>query len=207
MQEVLKYQWLSLWEELQASSHPLAAFSQLVAHYTEPHRAYHNLKHIDHCLRELDEVRALSSNAALIELAIWFHDVIYDPRSKENEEQSAQIASNVLTAAKLDGMIKPLCNLILATKHNRHATDPDQQILIDIDLSILGQPSPAFSEYEKSIRQEYSWVPENDFRTARAKILRSFLDRTTIFSTATFQKKYESTARKNLENSIAALGR
>lgn len=205
VQEELKARWLSLWQRLHATGAPLAIDSQLIKHYTEPHRAYHNLKHIDHCLKELDTVRSLADNPDLIELAIWFHDAIYDPRSKENEVQSAQLAVDTAKKAGLDRIAESLSALILATRHDGAPSDKDQQILVDVDLSILGQPSAIFLEYEKNIRREYSWVAENDFRVGRRKVLQSFLDRPYIYWTSVLRKKYELKARTNLKASIQNL--
>ncbi len=82
---------------------------------------------------------------------------------------------------------------------------PDQQLVVDIDLSILGAPEERFDEYEQQIRQEYSWVDEAVFRSVRGKILQEFLARPAIYSTRTFQDLLERCARANLERSIAAL--
>ncbi|GEM_PF-2234168 len=48
------------------------------------------------------------------------------------------------------------------------------------------------------IRQEYAFVPEALFRQRREAILRSFLDRSYIYSTARFQSSLEERARANL---------
>src|SRR5262245_47509972 len=67
-------------------------FDDLANRYEEPHRAYHNLRHLRHVLETIDQLRGLVSDVTSVELAAWFHDVIYDPRGKENEEQSALYA-------------------------------------------------------------------------------------------------------------------
>ena len=84
-------------------------------------------------------------------------------------------------------------------------TDPDVQLLVDIDLSILGQPEDKFDEYEWQVRKEYEWVPENQFVAGRSEILRSFLDRLAIYSTRFFRNKYEAQARANIATSLARL--
>jgi predicted metal-dependent HD superfamily phosphohydrolase len=81
----------------------------------------------------------------------------------------------------------------------------DEQILTDIDLSILGAEARAFSQYEKRIRFEYAWVPWDEYSAGRARILQSFLDRTTIYSTPLFIQMYEARARENLARSIEKL--
>jgi predicted metal-dependent HD superfamily phosphohydrolase len=81
---------------------------------------------------------------------------------------------------------------------------PDQQLLVDIDLSILGAPEQRFAEYEQQIRQEYAFVPKWLFRRKRRAILQGFLDRPQIYSTAHFHAELEQRARDNLRKAIAA---
>jgi len=95
--------------------------------------------------------------------------------------------------------------LILVSTHRAPAEDPDGQLFADIDLSILGRPSAIFAEYERQVRVEYAWVPEPHFRSARSAILKSFLDRPSLYATPHFRKKYEAMARLNLSVSLNSL--
>ena len=95
--------------------------------------------------------------------------------------------------------------LVLATRHFESPKDLNEQIIVDIDLAILGQPSPRFHQYEREIREEYSWVPVDAFANGGARILSSILARPEIYSIAFFHRKYEIIARENLERSIARL--
>ena len=100
-------------------------------------------------------------------------------------------------------MIVTVGSLVLDTKTHLASRHSDSVLLIDIDLSILGQKEDRFSEYERQIREEYSWVPGIIFRPKRASILRGFLDRPRIYSTEMFFAKYERSARANIERSLA----
>ena len=64
---------------------------------------------------------------------------------------------------------------------------------------------PRFDEYELQIRREYGWVPDNAFREARSKILRSLLERPSVYATPTMRQRCEAQARANLERSLARL--
>lgn len=135
-----------------------------------------------------------------MELALWFHDLIYDPRAKDNEERSAERAGEVAQMMKLSQT--RVRDLILATKHSVVPIGRDAQLVVDMDLSILGAPAVRFGEYETQIREEYAWVPEPIFRTERGRILRSFLARPAIYSTEEFRSRLEGRARENLERSL-----
>ena len=57
-----------------------------VAFYTEPGRFYHTLKHTEAMLDALDRRGVLTYPLAL---AVWGHDLIYDPARGDNEARSA----------------------------------------------------------------------------------------------------------------------
>ena len=198
--------WTALWKRLGARGDASTVYNDLTTRYSEPHRAYHTLEHIGHCLDEFEQVRQLATNPDAVELALWYHDAIYDTKTKNSEERSATLAVEVARNASLpDNLGQSVANLITATKHTSAPTDPDVQLLVDIDLSILGQSEEKFDEYELQVRKEYEWVPKDAFVVGRSTILKSFLDRPTIYSTEFFRNKYETQARRNIARSLARL--
>jgi predicted metal-dependent HD superfamily phosphohydrolase len=183
-----------------------ALFAPLVAAYQQPGRHYHDLQHIAHCLAELDRVRDRARQADAVELAIWYHDVVYDTRAGDNEAESAELAAAALASAGVAStVISTVHDLILATRHTCEPQSEDEALLMDIDLAILGSPDELFDRYESAIRQEYAWVPEPLFRSKRAAILRGFLARPTLFHTPDFRERLEQKARANLARSVARL--
>lgn len=176
--------------------------------YCQPHRYYHTLKHIDHCLKEFIQVRDQISSPNEVEMAIWFHDYIYETKSQDNELRSAEAA--VAVAQKI-GMREQSCSkireMILATKHDvpTETLNRDTEILVDIDLSILGSSDSIFDQYEIDIRREYYWVEEKLFCEKRRSIIEHFLARPQIYATDYFKNKYEEEARRNLHRSRSQL--
>ena len=177
--------------------------------YTEEHRKYHNLKHIASCLEMFDEhVFKRTLHRPSIELAIWFHDVVYDPRSKTNEEDSADVMVEEAKKNRFSiDTIDRARRMILATKDHVLMPLMTQEIgwFLDIDLSILGTKDKVFDDYERAIREEYSWVSEDAYAKTRIGILKGLLGRDWIFSTNEFQRYYEGYARKNIKRSIQSL--
>lgn len=191
--------WTRFWERLGGTGDPRRVYQNLAGRYAEPHRAYHTLRHIEECLREFEAARGLARDARAVEMAIWYHDAVYRPRSQKNEEESAALAGEVAGQAGLPrAFASAVKELILATSHEVALEDPDAQLLTDIDLSILGQDENRFEEYEKQIRREYRWVPGPIYRSKRFAILKGFLERPSIYATPFFRKRYEARARKNL---------
>lgn len=198
--------WTALWRAAGASGDPETPYQVLHACYSSPDRFYHNLRHLSDCLQEFDAAKPLARNPTAVELALLFHDAVYDSRASDNEARSAEMAVKILSAA---GAAPDLCaevsRLILATRHVAASAADDAAIVVDIDLAILGQPGSRFAEYEEGIRQEYLWVPPEVFALKRAEILRRFLERERIYATDFFAAKYEQSARKNLAASLKKL--
>jgi predicted metal-dependent HD superfamily phosphohydrolase len=184
-----------------------AAFAALVAAYSEPHRAYHTLAHIAAVLATLDTLRERATDWLALELAAWFHDVVYDPRRADNEAQSAAVATRTLAGLGLPvRLIGRVAVLILQTQtHDPAPGDPDAPLLLDADLAILGAAPAEYARYTAAIRQEYAWVPDADYRAGRAAVLRRFLARPRLYHTDRLFHTLEAPARRNLTGEIATL--
>jgi len=202
----VKDRWLAFWKASGATGDPERPWRFLSDAYSEPQRKYHTLRHIGHCLEEFEPARGLAKDPVAVEMALWYHDVVYDPRSKENEERSAVLADEAAAVMGWDrGRRERITGLIRASTHVAAAEESDARLFTDIDLSILGQPWAIFDEYERQIREEYAWVSDPAFRSGRGALLRSFLARASIYGTPAFREKYETAARRNLSASIGRL--
>jgi predicted metal-dependent HD superfamily phosphohydrolase len=202
----MKSRFAALWRRLGATGDGAAVYTALDAAYREPARVYHTTEHLADCLARLDEFREPEAERDLVEAAIWFHDVVYDPRSSDNESESAEWAARALGDAGVRGnLIQRISDLVLLTRHIGPATDSAGQLLCDIDLSILGRETAEFGRFERAIRAEYAWVAEPEYRAGRARILRGFLDRRPLYQTAPFRVRYEKAARRNLTGALARL--
>ncbi len=201
----MKQRWLDLCKRLKLKGEMEAEHQILVARYEEPHRYYHNLRHVEHCLGQLDEFRKQLIKPDEVELALWFHDIIYAPGSKDNEELSAKYADVILARHGFsDSKRWRIDDLIMHTKHQQFPSerDSDARYLVDIDFSIMGAPEPKFIQTEQQIRKEYSMYTNEEFRQGRIKFLEGVLARAQIFSTPDFSVKYSEQARINLENAL-----
>jgi len=198
--------WTQVWQAAGCAGGPRPCFDLLIAAYAEPQRHYHNLQHIEESLAIFDSARHLAHQPAAVEMAIWFHDAVYDPKASDNEERSAALGVKCLSQATAPHtFIETVHRLILVTKTHDAGSDTDACLLVDVDLSILGQPEPRFQEFEAQIRKEYAWVPTLIFAGKRSEILARFLQRDSIYHGSFFREKLEQQARRNLRASIAAL--
>lgn len=182
-------------------------FVQLCDAYGEDHRVFHTTRHIEACLVELDAWQALAEHVAEVAVALWFHDAVYDTHRSDNESRSAAWARDYLLEHGADaGIVTRVEALILSTR-THDARSGDEALMTDIDLAILGAPAATFEEYDRAIRSEYAWVPEPQYREARARLLKGFLDRADIYRNEPFRRRYEVQARDNLARKVAELER
>jgi predicted metal-dependent HD superfamily phosphohydrolase len=202
-------QWQATWSGLGIALSPRLSqrFEELISRYSEAHRKYHTCRHLDECFEKLGELRSAARHPYEVELGLWFHDAIYEKRSAQNEAKSAELASTVMTeAGAAPESVPRVHDLIMATRHAAVPVGADQIVLVDVDLSILGAPAARFDEYERQVREEYSWVPSVLFRRERRKVLEEFLARPSIFTSELFRQRYEARARDNLQRSVGRLG-
>lgn len=201
--------WKVLWLATGMGRNDLMAayyYKSLAFRYSEPQRYYHTIEHIDHCLTELDQVRASIPDPVAVEFALWFHDIYYDPLGKNNEELSAEVAAGLLLCRGASpAFAAKVAAMILATQHTKPALDRDTAFVVDIDLSSLGSPWNVFDVNTELIRQEYVEVKDKDWLEGRTKVLQMFLDRERIYYTDELRDKFEKQARENLKQAIAQL--
>ncbi len=200
--------WKALWSKAVPESDPRESYSQILSCYSSKQRFYHNLVHIAHSLQEFDSAKKLAEEPLALEMAIFLHDAIYDSHSTNNEESSADFAEELLESPRVCPEFREKVRaLIMATAPGAVQQSKDEQLMSDIDLASFGYAPEVFYLNTQDIREEYSWVPEELFRTKRAEILQSFLNRENIYYTEHFRQRYEERARDNLKRSIAELMR
>src|SRR5688500_8502349 len=194
--------WRDAWSRLGVPEPP-GLLGALIARYSEPHRAYHNIRHIEECFHALAPAAHLAERLAEVHLGLWFHDAIYDPRGKDNEQASADLARESVVRAGLEqDSASRIHELIIATRHQVPAERGDARLLAAVDLAILAAPDPRFREYQAQIHQEYSWMPRDEFQQRRTEILKGFLERPTIYQTEWFAEKLEKRARANIAREL-----
>lgn len=201
--ESMQTAWTKLLERYKvpaANTYPV--FDVLVAAYTAPERHYHNLEHLVEMFRVAGRLAPGVDDPAAVQLAIWFHDAVYDSRAKDNEARSAELAVDLLGPIGVPGStIERVVRLIHATAHLAGAEPPgdrDTATLVDADLAILGSAPERYSRYLSDIRKEYAWVPDDDYRKGRAAALKKFLDRPRIYFHQVMVEAGEEQARINL---------
>lgn len=178
---------------------------EIDASYAEPHRYYHTGQHIDHCLTQFDLARHEMKDADAIEMALWFHDIEYDPKAPDNEYQSAQRFKQVAHGAMGIELEEQIYRLIMVTMHTDAPTAVDEKYVVDIDLSSFGLPWDQFIQDSHNVYKEFSHLPTAEFVKRNRRFLQSLLDRPEIFFTEFYRERYERIARENISKRISRL--
>ena len=199
--------WLRTAAAVGARGDVAGAGAGLLVRWSEPHRRYHDVAHLDSVLRNVDELSAAATEIDVARLGGWFHDAVYDPSATDNEARSAILAHKVLTGLRVDdAVVSEVARLVTLT--STHAPEPDDQngaVLCDADLAVLASDDAGYERYTRAVRDEYAYLDDATFTAGRARILRSLLDRPALFSTEHGRTAWESAARDNVRRELAAL--
>lgn len=183
--------------------------------YATPPRAYHNFGHVETLLQLFDEVAAREgwSQPREVQLAILYHDAIYDARAGDNEARSAGLAVESIARWLPDAGVdaQRVADLILLTaRHGRlspadFVDDPhpdDARRFLDCDMAILAADAAAFDAYDRGIATEYRHVPRWLYAVNRRRFLKSLLARPRIYLDDGFHARLDAQARHNLRRAV-----
>lgn len=182
-------------------------FNSILTHYSESHRYYHNLDHVQTLLVFIEEYNHLVQDLENLQLAVFFHDIIYDVQRGDNEERSALVATQFLEQTSYPPeKIARVSEYIRATKsHQNPNNDSDLDCFLDFDLFILSGPERMYQAYAKNIRKEYGIYPDAVYVPGRKKILQHFLDQPSIYKTAGFRERFDTVAKENIQRELEKL--
>jgi len=172
-------------------------FAELRSLYGSPDRHFHTLDHIGDCVRHVDEVRSLLADSDAVELALWFHDAVYEQGAATNERRSALLFLEQSKGA-LPAFRRRVASLILATLHGDIVQGHDRRFVVDIDLAGFGAPWDEFMRKGALIRAESPHQTDAEFYAKQVPFLQRLQQRPSIFATDYFRDRYEATAQDNL---------
>ena len=199
----LKRRWNKLWRRNNFSIDPEVISNLIYKNYNEPNRKYHNMNHIEQCLKMFDKISHYLSYPDDLEIAIWFHDIILN-----DENASADLCEIYMRAFDINRVrIERMKKLILATKDHQKVTVNDYmetKYMVDIDLSILGQPEKIYKKYAKSVREEFSHFSDEEFIKGRIAFLNKLLNKK-IYISQYFSNKFEISAMSNILTELKTL--
>ena len=182
-----------------------AIHAMLCARHAEPQRHYHSLEHIRHCLREFDIAPLPQDGRDCVEMALWFHDAIYQPGARDNEHASAELFEQCATGRMSANFVAEVRRLIMATTHREPSHECWAAWMTDIDLSSFGVDWPRFLRESRQVREEFGAQSDADYYARHIEFLSGFLTRERLYQTEHFFARYETAARANIHRLLAML--
>lgn len=168
--------------------------------YSLNNNAYHNFVHITNMLCELNNISFCINEyeKLILVTAILYHDIVYFPGACDNEDLSVEFFKKSEMAGG-DDFNSVVSNLIMATKCHNKGVDKLSDIIIDLDMMILGQQLKDYNLYSKQIRIEYKYVEDDIFFPARLLFLKK-LNCENYFSS--FNDSVNNVLNMNMKNNI-----
>ena len=203
----LAVDWLALGSRVGARDDVAGAGANLLGRWAEPHRAYHDLAHLEEVLARVDLLASEAADPDAVRLAAWFHDAVYDPAAGDNEERSAWLATTVLHRLQVaEPTVAEVARLVRVTADHVVADgDSDAAVLCDADLGVLAAAADRYSSYVDGVRAEHAQVADDDFARGRAAVLRRLLAHEPMFRTSQGRDLWEAAARRNVTAELARL--
>jgi predicted metal-dependent HD superfamily phosphohydrolase len=181
-------------------------WAAVVAAWSEPHRCYHDLAHLAAVLGLVDALAAEADDADAVRLAAWYHDVVYDPRSTENEGRSAGRARAGLRGLVPDERVAEVERLVLLTAgHDPAPDDANGAVLCDADLAVLAAPPQAYAAYASAVRAEYGHLSDAEFTAGRIAVLERLLGLPELYRLPENAARWTATARANVTAELGLL--
>jgi predicted metal-dependent HD superfamily phosphohydrolase len=204
-----KQRFISLWKRCQSGGSSKAAvddvYQEVYDYYSESGRHYHTPKHIEHCLTQLDLASDGMEDADAVEMAIWFHDLVFDAQAQDNELKSARRFVE-LADDSMDADFKSrVFELIMATAPPRTPKTTDQEFMLDIDLSSFGLPWDDMLRDSIAVRKESATLSDADFFPGQRAFLESLVNREHFYFTDYFRSRIEESARSNINRYLKNL--
>lgn len=181
--------------------------ADLVDRWSEPHRHYHDVRHLAHCLDALSRLGEAGEVGRPVWLAAWFHDAVYAGRPGDDEEASALLAEDALVGLVADDERAEVARLVRVTA--THAPAPGDVAaaqLVDADLSVLASSPGRYHVYLRDVRLEYGHVDDTAFASGRRRVVERLLALDPLFSTAFGRAAWEPDARANLRAELDSDG-
>mgnify|MGYP000900325644 CR=1 FL=1 len=151
----------------------------ILSMWNESHRSYHNLNHLNDLISQINENKSKYSEKEYEKLILTalFHDVVYDPASQTNEEDSANFLIECAVDKK-NSDILDVKQMILDTKTHDSTTNLSEAFN-NYDMNIVERDFDQLLEWERGISEEYSIYPKEEYKEGRLKFLESLLDKYT----------------------------
>lgn len=173
-------------------------YVELLSRWSEPHRHYHDVRHLLTTLDALDQIGGEAAESRHVRLAAWFHDAVYVGVAGQDEHESAELARRMLSELPVRTVNEVVRLVLLTATHDPEPGDDAGAALCDADLAILGSIPGRYDVYVRDVRLDYSNVDDASWRLGRTAVLDSLLVLDPLYLTPAGAALWSERARENL---------
>jgi len=204
----LQTRFTRLWQR--HSQEPLPGFaneifSQLATMYGEEWRSYHNIGHISDCLGYFDDCCDQASNPDAMEMAIWFHDCIYEIGARNNEARSRDWFMEQTRGILDDKFRNRVSELIMDTCHRHQPDTEDGKLIADIDLTSFSLPWDQYIADGKNVQKELGNDKPGSDPSKKIGFLANLSKRDTVYFSPYYLENFEKSAQDNISTHLVQL--
>jgi predicted metal-dependent HD superfamily phosphohydrolase len=145
--------------------------------WREPHRRWHSIEHLIDLFNKVDKIKGITEKEyEILIIAVFFHDVVYDPQKRDNEIRSIELFDEYSEKVPNDYCII-VTNIINCTALYPEVPLGKLCILfwkMDNDI-VINKNFYEFIDYEDKIRKEYSFISTPIYKENRMKFLEKYI--------------------------------
>ena len=148
----------------------------LYNNWTKIGRYYHNLDHLNDVISYIEKWRHRFTRSEFEQLilAAFFHDAIYDPRNpKTNEDKSKKLFRDSYIGK--NERFSLVDDAIDCTKERKQPALFPLKIFWEADNQVFRKDWMDVLKWERGIRREYSFAPDDKYKEARINFLKDNL--------------------------------
>ena len=178
-------------------------YVELVSRWSDPHRHYHDVRHLAGTLGALDQLEDDVASSPVVQLAAWFHDAVYEGVAGVDEQQSADLAEQMLGDLPPRDVGEVVRLVLLTSHHHPEPGDAAGAALCDADLAILGAIPGRYDVYVRDVRLDYAHVDDASWVVGRTAVLDSLLALEPLYRTPVARDLWAERALANLQRERA----
>jgi predicted metal-dependent HD superfamily phosphohydrolase len=212
--EILVY-WINICNQTNIVNNDVVindVYQTIISMYDETGRYYHTLEHIKSMLQLSVQYQHCIKDMISLQLAIFFHDIVYNAKSGTNEDDSVVIFVNLLSNHLEKSIIDKVSRFIMSTKSHQLSddnddNDDDEKLFLDFDMDVLSWPREYYIKYAENIRREYIHLELDDYCKRRSTFLRNTINSASKIYHSQLYANNEQIARDNMEYECTFLER
>lgn len=157
------------------------SINEIYEKYSEPQRFYHTIENhiapmLENIVKFSKEMKMDNDMLETLIVTAIFHDIVYNPKSKTNEKDSANFLLSVVY--EVNDKVQTVVDTIHMTKTHNFSNKIEELFCV-FDLDILTKSLPELLKWEELIYKEFEWVNWKDYKRERIELIKKIIEKRT----------------------------